>query len=467
MNELIEIAARIDGDAARETVERIAALGDDPAFRHLAEATEDRLKDRGHDDAKALGPVQSCQSCAREDLRSAFFLGYLPPVNTMRALGTRADREEWYPAELLYCPNCHLVQLGFIVKPEILFSPEYSYRSGTTRALGENFVALFHEACDRFDLNPPDLVVDIGSNDGTLLTPFRERGLRVVGIEPTNAGRLAVERGIPTVISFLSRQCAAEVVGQYGAARLVTATNVFAHIHGMDEAVTAIASLLDAEGVFISESHYLGSIVHGLQYDTVYHEHLRYYSMTSLRNLLSRYGFRVFHVTRIPTHGGSIRVYASRSETYAEDPSVKDLLTEEQTNGLAGDSWIPAFAERVTNSKLRLHKLLAESRDTGARIVGVGAPSRASTLLNFVGLDRGTVECVYEVKGSAKIGKYMPGTNIPVMEETELYVKQPEYALLLSWHISEELCCNLKARGYRGDFIIPLPNPTIIRNEDA
>ena len=414
-----------------------------------------------------FGPVRTCGSCADEGLRSVFFFGYLPPVNNMRPIEAKPDRQEWFPVELLYCSECHLVQLGFVVEPEILFPSDYPYVSGTTRILRENFVALFHEARDRLELNPPDLVVDIGSNDGTLLIPFRESGLRVVGIEPTNAGRLAVERGIPTVTSFLSRQCAAEIVDHYGAARLVTAANVFAHIHGVDEAVTAITSLLDAEGVFITESHYLGSIVCGLQYDTVYHEHLRYYSLTSLRNLLLRHGFRVFHVTRIPTHGGSIRVYASRSETYAEDPSVKTLLTEEQTNGLAGDSWIPAFAERVTISKLRLHKLLAESRDTGARIVGIGAPSRASTLLNFVGLDRGTVECVYEVKGSAKIGKYMPGTNIPVIEETELYVKQPEYALLLSWHIAEELCCNLKARGYRGDFIIPLPNPTIIRNEDA
>ena len=214
----------------------------------------------------------------------------------------------------------------------------------------------------------------------------------------------------------------------------------------------------------MSESHYLGDLIETLQYDTIYHEHLRYYSLTSMAALLEQHGFRVVHVKRIPPHGGSIRVYATKSGA-APDPSVQLLLDEERQRGLADETWIPDFRKRVLSSKLELLALLRDLKAEGARIYGVGAPSRASTLVNFVGLDDGIVDCVLEISTSKKLDKYLPGTAIPVLDEQKLYDDQPEYALLLSWHIAEELRDNLTRKGFRGSFIVPLPEPRVLAAE--
>jgi len=232
------------------------------------------------------------------------------------------------------------------------------------------------------------------------------------------------------------------------------------------QVVDLIEEVMAEDGIFISESHYVLDLIDTLQYDTIYHEHLRYYSLTSLKNLLYMHGFRVFHVKRIPTHGGSIRVYSSKSERYGIDSSVGALLDDELKAGIISDLWIDGFRNRVVRSKLELYELLARLRKDGARIYGIGAPSRASTLINYVGLDDSLLDCVLEIQGSQKIGKYLPGTKIPVLEESKLYSDQPEFVLLLSWHITDELCRNLKLRGYKGEFISPLPKPRVIRNNE-
>jgi hypothetical protein len=404
----------------------------------------------------------SCQLCGGHALLSALFLGFLPPVNTMRAIGEPADGEPFHPAELLVCQTCHLAQLGYIVDPEILFPPDYPYTSGSTRVLRENFAELYRECVELFGLGQGDFVVDIGSNDGTLLSNFAAAGNRVLGIEPTRTGDIARERGIETMTAFFGAESAAQARDTDGPARVITAANVFAHIPDVHAVVDAIAHLLADDGVFVSESGYLRELVETVQYDTIYHEHLRYYSLTSLRELLDRHGFRVFHAKRIPTHGGSIRVYATRSRDVPEHPSVELMMSEERGAGLADDSWVPGFRERVMRSKLDLYELLAPLREAGARIYGIGAPSRASTLVNYVGLDDGIVECVLEISGSKKLNKYLPGTAIPVLDEAKLYEDQPEYALLLSWHIADELSSNLRRKGFRGQFMVPLPTPRIL-----
>jgi len=213
--------------------------------------------------------------------------------------------------------------------------------------------------------------------------------------------------------------------------------------------------------VFISESHYWLSLVETLQYDTIYHEHLRHYTVGSLRFLLGMHGLDVIHARRIPTHGGSIRVYAARRGTRPIDASVAAMLADEE-RGLTAER-IAQFRRGVVASKLGLHALLKDLRGRGDRVYGIGAPSRASTLINHVGLDAGIVDCVMEVEGSHKIGKYVPGTLIPVLNERKLFEDQPEHALLFSWHIAEELMPKLTAAGYRGDFIIPLPSPRIAK----
>ena len=405
--------------------------------------------------------VDHCQVCGSEDLRSALFLGYMPPVNQMRTVGARPHEQPAYPAELLYCNNCELVQIGLVVDPAVLIPPDYPYTSGTTKILHENFAELHAESAEILGLGEGDLIVDIGSNDGTLLSKFQAGGFRVHGIEPTDAADLAVAAGIPTLKAFINAGSAAEVRAEVGPARVVTAANCFAHIEDIHAVVEAILSLMDDDGVFISESHYLIGLLDTVQYDTVYHEHLRYYSLVSIRHLLEMNGLEVIHAKRIPTHGGSIRVYAARKGTREVLPSVGEILEDERARGPMPDQ-LAEFHRRTAASKIGLLEMIAGIKADGHRIVGISAPSRASTLVTYTGIDEEMMDSVLEISGSRKIGKYLPGTLIPVVEEQVLFDEQPEYALMLAWHIGEELAPKLRAKGYRGKFIIPLPEPKII-----
>jgi hypothetical protein len=404
--------------------------------------------------------VERCQVCDWGDLEQVLFLGYLPPVNKMPAIGETPCEQPSYPALLLRCPRCQLIQIGLIVDPQILFPPEYPYTSGTTRILRENFAELYRECRTLIEIGRDDLVVDIGSNDGTLLTNFAA-GHRVQGIEPTNVGNVANERGIPTLISFFDADAAAKLKAEKGQAKIVTATNVFAHIEDVHTVLDNITSLLADEGAFITESHYVHSLVETLQYDTIYHEHLRYYSLHSLNYLLEMHGLTTFHCKRIATHGGSIRVYAARPGRYPMQASVAAVLAEEERSHLNAEG-LKEFKNSVALSKMQLYALLLAIKSKGQHIHGIGAPSRATTLINYTGLDDGIIDCVLEVPGSHKIGRYVPGTLIPVLDETRLFEDQPEYALLLSWHIAEELMPKLAQKGYKGGFVIPLPTPRVV-----
>ena len=407
--------------------------------------------------------IDKCQICNNPDLESILFIGYIPPVNQMRPIGERPHEQPAYPAELLFCPKCKLVQLSCIVDPGVLFPPGYPYTSGTTRILHTNFAEMVQD-CKKnvIKVDIDDLVVDIGSNDGTLLSKWKEAGHRVHGIEPTDKAQLANERDIPTTQSFFTRESALDVRNKVGAAKIITATNVFAHIENIHNIVESILLILDRDGVFISESHYLMSLLATCQYDTIYHEHLRYYSLHSLKYLLKTHGLEIIYVKKIPTHGGSIRVYAAREGTYPVREVVLKVLDEEIAGGVKSSGRLKEFTREVAMSKLKLYALLKGIKEKGGRVYGIGAPSRASTLITYTGLDNGILNCVMEIKGSHKIGKYMPGTLIPVLEESKLYDDQPEYAMLLSWHIADELMPKLKEKGFKGRFIIPLPEPHVI-----
>ena len=401
-------------------------------------------------------PVESCQVCGHAPLAKVLSLGYMPPVNQMVAIGEVPRQQPWFPTDLLYCAKCELVQLGLAVDPAIIFPPEYPYTSGTTKLLRDNFAELYSEASAMLELKPQDLVIDIGSNDGTLLSNFKSH--RILGIEPTEVGKIANSRGIPTLMRYFTAEVAAEVKREHGAARVVTAANCFAHIEDVHSIVEAILDLLGPDGVFISESHYLIGLLERLQYDTIYHEHLRYYSLTSLANLLKMHGLEVFHARAIPTHGGSIRVYASRQGARSVNGSVAKMLAAEP-RGEAMLARLKAFRNDVMLSKLRLLAMIRDLREKGARICGISAPSRASTLVNYLGLDEPIVDYVCEIAGSLKVGKCMPGTGIPVVEESRLFSDQPECAIIFSWHIADELAPKLRQKGYRGKLITPLPVP--------
>ena len=406
-------------------------------------------------------PIESCQVCGHAPLDTVLSLGYMPPVNQMVPVGQVPRQLPWFPTTLLRCHNCELVQLGLAVDPVIIFPPEYPYTSGTTKLLRDNFADLQRESAAMLGLGDRDLVIDIGSNDGTLLSNFQKGGQRVLGIEPTDVGDIANQRGIPTIKRYFGTEVAREVKREHGPASMVTAANCFAHIEDVHAIVDGVVEMLKDDGVFVTESHYLIPLLETLQYDTIYHEHLRYYSLTSLKHLFEMHGLEVFHARPIPSHGGSIRVYAARHGAHTVQDSVRRMLSAEP-RGEVMTTRLAAFRHDVILSKLRLLSMLRDLKEKGARVAGISAPSRASTLVNYVGLDEGLIDYVCEIAGSLKIGKCMPGTQIPVVDEAKLYSDQPDCAVIFSWHIADELAPKLKAKGFRGKLITPLPVPRVL-----
>ena len=308
-------------------------------------------------------------------------------------------------------------------------------------------------------LKKNDLIIDIGSNDGNLLSNFKDI-YRVLGVTPETIGKIAIKKGIPTIIGYFDDQTAKIIKNRHGKAKLITATNVFAHISEVNKLVQNIKKCLKPNGVFISESHYLLSLLETNQYDTIYHEHLRYYSITSLRNLFSKHGLEIFKIEKINTHGGSIRVYASRKKKNKIDSSVKKLSNKEKNL----EKKLFTFKNKIKKSKVDFYKILSRiyENNINSKIAGISAPSRSTTLINYLGLDENIIEYIFEVKGSKKIGNYVPGTKIKIIEEKIQNLKKFDYLIIFSWHIKKDLIKILKKKGYKGKFIIPLPEPKII-----
>lgn len=385
----------------------------------------------------------------------------MPPVNDVIKINRRPYEQNFFPTEFMMCPACGLFQLGTIVSKEILFPSNYPYTSSTTKILRENFKKLSTEARKVVDLDNEDLVIDIGSNDGNLLSNFTDYS-RVLGITPELVGKKAIKRGIDTIISYFDPPTVSKVLKKYGKAKIITATNVFAHIDNVNTILKLIKKLLDKKGIFISESHYLLSLFEDIQYDTIYHEHLRYYSIKSLNYLFKKHGFEIFKVQKINTHGGSIRVFAAYKNTFKKNKNISKFL-EQENKKIYSISAIKNFKKRIILSKSKLYKLLSDIKDKNKRIIGVGAPSRSSILINYVGLDNNFIDFTFEIKGSKKIGTYMPGTRIPIIEENLKLLKKDDYLILFSWHISNELILKIKNLGFKGFFIIPLPYPKIVK----
>jgi len=403
-------------------------------------------------------PVTKCQISGSKDLRSIIFLGYLPPVNTLRKIGSTLEEEISFPAELLFCKKSKLAQLGCIVDKEILFPYSYPYTSSTTKILRDNFTNLYNDTKKILNLNKNDLIIDIGSNDGNLLSNFKKNH-KVLGVTPEKIGKLAIKKGIPTIIDYFNNKISNKIIKKYGKAQVITATNVFAHIDNISDILKSIVKTLKKDGIFISESHYLLPLIQTVQYDTIYHEHLRYYSLESLNYLFKKHNLEIIDTKEIPTHGGSIRVYAAKKGFYKISNQVKKQFKKEKKY-LNPKSFLK-FKKNVVTSKINLFNIIKKIKDKKQIIYGVGAPSRASTLINYLGLDQDIIDCVLEINGSYKIGNYIPGTNIPILNENILSKKKPHYLILFSWHIKNELKRNLKKKGFKGKFIIPLPSPKI------
>lgn len=400
--------------------------------------------------------ISKCQISGSKNLKRILNLGYIAPVNNLIKIKLNNISQKKFITELFYCPKSSLVQLGTILDKKIIFPKEYPYTSSTTKILRDNFKNLFLEIKNKFNFKKKELIVDIGSNDGNLLDKFKNY-FTVVGVTPEKIGKIAIKKGIPTLIRYFDKKSVDIILRKYGKASIITATNVFAHMDNINNVIVQIKRLMKKKSIFVSESHYLLPLIKNLQYDTVYHEHMRYYSLKSLKYLLNKHNLEIFDAKTIPTHGGSIRVYASKKGEYKINKNINRILKIENATLNFNN-----FEKKVVDTKVKLLKILSKIKNKNQPIAGISAPSRATTLVNYVGINNDLIKCIFEIKGSKKIGHYLPGTKIPILEESAKSIKKFKYLLIFSWHIKDEIIKNLRNKGYKGKFIIPLSKPKII-----
>lgn len=407
------------------------------------------------------GPVSRCQICGDPDLQLVIDLGHQPLSDTLLPFDKMGQPETTYPLRQMWCPTCTLSQLDYVVPEDLVFHPGYPYRAGITKELAEYQDSMGADLIAEHCLERDALVVDIGSNDGTLLEGFQKRGLRVLGVEPTNIAEIAHEAGIDTLQAFFDAETARRVRESHGPAKLITATNVFAHVARLGDFIAGLETLLDDDGVFVLENHYLVEILRGGQFDTIYHEHLRSYSLTALLKLFSYYDLSVMEARRVSRYGGNIRVTVGKGRDRPVDASVGEILETERAFGLFEATPYTAFRERAERAKLDLMALAIDRKRKGIPFVGNSAPARAATLLNYAGIRADLMPWIAEQPTSLKLDHYLAGTHIPIVNNQRLIDEQPDYVVLLAWHYAQPIGDQLRARGLRSKFVVPLPELTI------
>ena len=409
------------------------------------------------------GHLTHCQVCGSENLELVLDVGHQPLCDSLLTDAQLHEPEMNFPLRLHRCIDCTLTQLDYVVDGSIVYKPEYPYRSGITKELRVYQEAFAEDVVNKIGLEEGSLCVDIGSNDGTLLTGFKKKNMRALGVEPTNIAQIARdENDIETIQSFFTEALAKDIVRDYGKAKVITTTNVFAHMATLGEVMRGICAMMDDKGIFITESHYLLDVLKGAQYDTIYHEHIRTYSLKSLVTLFEFYGLEVFSVQRADRYGGNIRAYVCRRGIYPVDASVADLLALELSSGLEDPATYKRFRENAYKTRDQLMEFAYQAHRSGQSFVGNSCPGRCATLLNFCGMRPELLPYLAEQPTSLKLGMYLPGVHIPVVDNSILIEEQPDYVLLLAWHYAKPIMEQLRARGLKSKFVMPLPEFQII-----
>jgi hypothetical protein len=309
--------------------------------------------------------------------------------------------------------------------------------------------------------------VDVGSNDGTLLSGFNDTGIKAVGVEPTNIAKIANANGIETLQAFFDIKSSEIVKQKHGQASVIVTTNTFAHMQTIGEFIMGAYNLLKDGGVFVTETHYLLDVIRGGQFDTIYHEHLRTYTLKSLIALFGQYDFTVTDVQRGDRYGGNIRLHVTKGKGHKVSDEVAKLLKVEEESGLGKLETFEKFADRVKKARLEFMDFLITTKKSGKSIVGNSCPGRASTLLNYYGVDVELMPYLAEQPHSLKLNLFLPGKHLPVVNNQRLIDEQPNYVVILAWHYAKPIMQQLKARGLKSDFIIPLPDFTLVKNEEV
>ena len=410
------------------------------------------------------GHIPRCQICNSSKIHTILDLGHQPLCDTLLSKEMLNEPEKTYPLRMVWCEQCTGVQIDYCVDGTEVYHPEYPYRSGISKPLADYQRQICLSLIEKYNLQSSDLAIDIGSNDGTLLSGFKKAGIRILGVEPTNIARYANAHGIQTIQSFFDIKTSQKIKKKYGKAAVITTTNVFAHMQTIGEVIMGVYNLLEDDGVFISETHYLLDVIQGGQFDTIYHEHLRTYSLRSIIRLFEPYDFTVTDVERGDRYGGNLRVHITKGRQRPVSQNVTRLLALEKAAGLDTLGTYKKFAARVYKARLEFVDFLIKVHISGKYIVGKSCPGRASTLLNYYGVDTGYIPYLAELPTSLKLGMYLPGKHIPVMNEKILFTEQPDYLVLMSWHYADVIMKRLKAAGLKSDFVIPLPDLRIVKN---
>lgn len=405
-----------------------------------------------------------CRLCKSKSLYKFLNLGHHPPSDQFQTAEQCSEPVVFYPLDVYLCEKCGFVQLGYTVSPEILYQKNYPYESSTTQIGKIHYHDFAESVVKDYQFNENDLAVDIGSNVGVLLEGFKILGLKINGVDPApNICEIAEKRGIPTINDFFGKNAAEKIVATKGRASVITGTNVFAHVDDLNAFMDAVKILLDpTKGVLVIEAPHLLHLVERLEYDTIYHEHLSYISITPLVSFFKGMGMEIIKVEQKDIHGGSVRIFVSHSGNYPVHESVSDTVALEAKDKLHEKDTLLEFAKRVEKNKAELSFLLNKLKREGKRIVAVSAPAKGMTLLNYCKIDRQILDYVTE-KSKLKIGLYTPGDHIPLFDDTKLLEDMPDYALLLAWNFSAEIMKNNQEYTKRGGkFIIPIPTPKIV-----
>ena len=387
----------------------------------------------------------------------------MPLANSYVLKGNLERRERTYPLHVRVCENCLLVQHDADVSPEEMFR-EYAYFSSVSKAWVEHARTFVHMAHERFGLGPDSKVVEIASNDGYLLTHFVDLGVPVLGVDPArNIAAIARRSGVPTEAIFFSLDNAKTLADRGDSADLIVANNVLAHVPDINDVMSGIKRLLKPHGVLTAEFPHLLPLLEGIKFDTIYHEHFFYYSLLSFEAILNHHGLKVFDVQRLPTHGGSLRVFACHAEnaTLGEMPGLLAVRRLERRAKLDRLDAYRGFGERVRSVKRALLAFLDRADDETKSVAGFGAAAKGSTLLNYCGVSNGQIEYVVD-ETPAKVGKYLPGSHLPIVPLETIGQTRPDFILILPWNHKTEIMGKLAfVRAWDAHFVVPLPWPTI------
>jgi SAM-dependent methyltransferase len=412
-------------------------------------------------DIRAQRTDAHCRSCGSTELSIFLSLGDLPLSDGFLEARQLVDNEPRYPLDVAFCSTCSLVQILETVPPEELFGADYPYFSSFTDTLLRHSEANVKERIAERKLGPDSLVVELASNDGYLLQYYKADGIPVLGIDPAPGPvAAAVAKGVDTLQAFFGLEFAKKLAAEGRRADVIHANNVLAHVADTNGFVAGIATLLKDDGVAVIECPYVKDLIEHGEFDTIYHEHLCYFSVTALRALFGRHGLHVTRVVPLSIHGGSLRVFVEKHAR--PEQSVQEFIQSEQRLGLDRLDYYADFSNRVNQIRTELNDLLHGLKERKARIVGYGAAAKGTIMLNFVGIGQETLDFVVD-RNTHKQGRYIPGVRLPIASPERVLAEQPDYVLILPWNFKDEIMAQqAEYRRRGGRFIVPVPRPTII-----